>query len=262
LVWEQPHPILLAELCVRAAQAWDEQKVLLESYRDVVIESAEFMYDFIRKEGENFVLGPPLIPAQERHRPEEVWNPCYEEEYFRWGLSAANRWLERLGEAPRADFAEAAVKLKPPVVQDGVYLAHENCPDTFTKAPYNTDHPSMLGAYGLIPSPVIQREAMNATLERVLQAWDIPSTWGWDFPLMAMTACRLGRFTDAVHILLMDSPKNTYLPNGHNAQGKRDDLPCYLPGNGGLLLALAMLATNEEAARILGWQSEGITPYI
>ena len=31
----------------------------------------------------------------------------------------------------------------------------------------------------------------------------------------------------------LESPKNTWLPNGHN--GQRADLPVYLPGNGGLL---------------------------
>jgi hypothetical protein len=35
----------------------------------------------------------------------------------------------------------------------------------------------------------------------------------------------------------MQTPKNEYLPNGHNYQ--RANLPCYLPGNGALLLAVA-----------------------
>jgi hypothetical protein len=82
---------------------------------------------------------------------------------------------------------------------------------------------------------------MSDTLDRVLQDWDLDSLWGWDFPMMAMTAARLGRSKDAVDLLLMDNPKNTYLPNGHNAQGDKSDLPLYLPGNGGLLLAVAMM---------------------
>jgi hypothetical protein len=45
----------------------------------------------------------------------------------------------------------------------------------------------------------------------------------------------------------MESPKNTYLPNGHNAQGDREDLQVYLPGNGGLLLATAMMAAGWDA---------------
>jgi hypothetical protein len=44
----------------------------------------------------------------------------------------------------------------------------------------------------------------------------------------------------AVDALFLDSPKNVYLPNGHNYQAPR--LPLYLPGNGGLLAAVAMMA--------------------
>jgi len=40
--------------------------------------------------------------------------------------------------------------------------------------------------------------------------------------------------------LMMNTEKNRYLTNGHNWQ--RPNLPCYLPGNGGLLYAIAMMA--------------------
>jgi hypothetical protein len=55
-----------------------------------------------------------------------------------------------------------------------------------------------------------------------------------------MTAARLGEPTTAVDLLLMETEKNRYLANGHNWQ--RPNLPCYLPGNGGLLYAVAMMA--------------------
>jgi hypothetical protein len=44
----------------------------------------------------------------------------------------------------------------------------------------------------------------------------------------------------------MDTEKNRYLPNGHNWQ--RKNLPCYLPGNGGLLYAVAMMAAGWQGA--------------
>jgi len=68
--------------------------------------------------------------------------------------------------------------------------------------------------------------------------------WGWDFPMMAMTAARLGRPDLALKALLFESPKNEYLTNGHNKQADRADLPIYLPGNGGLLTAVAMMAAG------------------
>ena len=76
--------------------------------------------------------------------------------------------------------------------------------------------------------------------------WDWESTWGWDYPLIAMTAARLGEPELAVEALLTDVTKNTYLPNGHNYQ--RDDLKIYLPGNGGLLSAVAMMCAGWEGA--------------
>ena len=86
----------------------------------------------------------------------------------------------------------------------------------------------------------VDRETMRRTLGKVMKEWQWEKTWGWDYPLTAMTAARLGERKIAVDALLMPTPKNRYLPNGHNWQ--RDNLPCYLPGNGGLLYAVALMA--------------------
>ena len=37
-------------------------------------------------------------------------------------------------------------------------------------------------------------------------------TWGWDYPMTAMTAARLGETGMAVDALLLESEKNRYLP--------------------------------------------------
>jgi hypothetical protein len=63
---------------------------------------------------------------------------------------------------------------------------------------------------------------------------------------MAMTAARLGDPEQAVNVLLADAQKNTYLVNGHNYQDKR--LRLYLPGNGGLLAAVAMMACGWDGS--------------
>jgi len=44
--------------------------------------------------------------------------------------------------------------------------------------------------------------------------------------------------------LFVDAQKNRYLANGHNYQSAR--LPVYLPGNGGLLTAVAMMAAGWD----------------
>jgi hypothetical protein len=277
LLWQQPHPIMLAELCYRAYP----RKDFLREYRDIIVESAEFMCSFAHFEPQTdgagcgrYVLGAPYIPAQERHDPRAVLNAAYEVEYFRWGLRQANIWLERLGEPPRADFAEVAEKLAVPTIKDGLYLAHENCPGTFTTLPFYTDHPSMLAMYGILNSEKIDRAVMSATLDKVLEVWDKTTFYGWDFPMMAMTACRLGRREDAVRLLLLDSPKNTYLPNGHNRMEGDAALPLYLPGNAGLLLAVAMMSAGYDDTGSIadtaapgfpeGWtvRTEGLKKYI
>jgi len=242
LIWQQPHPIMLAELCWRAKKS----ESFLHDYRDIVVETAEFMKSFVHSENHSdesrYILGPPYIPAQERHDPKTILNAAFELEYFRWGFRTADEWLQRLGEQTR--YGEIAEKLSLPAVKDGVYLAHENCPDTFCKFPFYTDHPSMLAMYGVLNSDKIDTSIMSATLDKVLSVWDKKTFYGWDFPMMAMTACRLGRYKDAIDLLLMESLKNTWLENGHNKMTGDDALPLYLPGNGALLLATAMLAAG------------------
>jgi hypothetical protein len=240
LIWQQPHPIMLAELCYRAGEGQE----FFAEYRDVIVETAEFMASFLRWDGVRYVLGPPYIPAQERHDPRIVLNAAYEIEYFRWGLRQADVWLQRLGELPR--FGSIVDKLALPAQKDGVYLAHERCPDTFIKRPFYTDHPSMLAMYGVLNSKVVDPASMSATLDKTLAVWEMDTFYGWDFPMLSMCAARLGRREDALRLLLMEKPKNTYLSNGHNKQSGNGDLPLYLPGNAGLLLAVAMMAAGWD----------------
>jgi hypothetical protein len=109
-----------------------------------------------------------------------------------------------------------------PTVRDGAYAAIATEPYTIRE-----DHPSMLGAFGLLPATAgIEPEVMSATLDDVLRTWNWSSTWGWDFPMMAMTAARLGRGGDAVDLLLMDADKNRYLANGHNYQAAARPSTC------------------------------------
>ena len=101
----------------------------------------------------------------------------------------------------------------------------------------------MLAAMGVLPGAMVDRETMRRTLKRVLKDWQWAETWGWDYPMTAMTAARVGEPELAVDALLMDTSKNKYFANGHNYQ--RPGLPLYLPGNGGLLAAIAVMAKQD-----------------
>ena len=88
------------------------------------------------------------------------------------------------------------------------------------------------------------------------------NTWGWDFPMTAMTAARLGEPETAIDALFIESPRNAWLPNGHNAQ--RANLPLYLPGNGALLTATAMMACAWNGFPKGSWNVrwEGLRPLL
>ncbi|GIG87185.1 hypothetical protein [Plantactinospora endophytica] len=239
LLWQQPHPIFLAELVRRTT----DPDAALRRYADVVLESAAFMADYPVRGEHGYQLGPPLVPAQESYADlrETLTNPTFELAYWSWGLRIAQDWRTRLGLAPEPSWEKVATNLVRPHVRDGVYAAVDVPPYTL-----RDDHPSMLYALGLVPpTDLVDPEVMRATLHHVLADWDWPSTWGWDYPAIAMTATRLGEPQTAVDALLRPVPKNGYLPNGHNRQTAA--LPVYLPGNGGLLAAVALMARGADA---------------
>jgi hypothetical protein len=242
LIWQQPHPIFYAELCYQSRP----KRSTLEKYRELVFQSAEFMadYAFFDKRTSRYVLGPPVIPAQENHPPAETWNPTFELSYWSYGLRIAQKWRERLGLPRNTEWDRVIRNLSPLPSKNGVYLAHENCPETFSERNY--DHPSMLGAFGVLPGDGVDKQTMRRTLRETMSRWQWDKTWGWDYPLTAMTAARLGETQIAIDALMMKTEKNRYLVNGHNWQ--RPNLPCYLPGNGGLLYAIAMMAGGWKGA--------------
>ena len=233
LVWQQPHIIYMLEMAYRRKR----NRRFLEENWELLKETADFMVDFVGWDPVKKVYSicAPVIPVQECHKAMDVCNPAFEVEYFRDTLRIAGWWAERLGREKEELWEQVAEHMAELTEKDGVYLAHENCPTTFTE--YNRDHPSMLGAFGLIDSDRIDRTVMDNTLQLVEECWKYPTLWGWDFAMMAMTAVRLGKPEKAIELLLKESPKNCYVTSGNNRQTGRKDLPLYLPGNGSLLLA-------------------------
>ncbi len=240
LIWQQPHPIYYAELCYRARR----DRETLERYREIVFETAEFMasYPGWDESGQRYVLGPALIPAQESYGRDRArtLNPTFELAYWYWGLATAQKWRERLGLERHPDWDRVMGRLSRPSIREGVYTAIETRPYTLPR-----DHPSMVAALGLVPpTPLIDPHTMKRTFEYVIRTWRWPDTWGWDYPMLAMTAARLGEPEKAVDALFIESEKNRFLASGHNYQSSR--LPLYLPGNGGLLSAVAMMAAGWD----------------
>jgi protein-glucosylgalactosylhydroxylysine glucosidase len=247
LIWQQPHPIYYAELLYRR----NPTEQILNRYKEIVFPTADFMASYANFDSVNdrYILGPSLIPAQERFDPVKTINPPFELAYWYWGLSTAQKWRERLHLSRDSRWDNVLRKLSPLAQADRKYLAAESAPDSYSNSRYMTDHPAVLGAYGVLPgSRMVDTSIMRTTFVYILKNWDWNSTWGWDYPMMAMTAVRLGLPETALEILLKDTQKNTYLKNGHNYQDER--LRLYLPGNGGLLTAVAMMCAGFDGCSI------------
>jgi hypothetical protein len=253
LVWQQPHPIFYAELVYRERGG----RQTLERFREVVFESARFMasYATLDKASGRYVLGPPLQCAQERFPKDRTFNCAFELAYWRWGLETAQTWRERLGLAREPAWDTVLAGLSPLPTAEGIYaFAEERGPSTGAPAGRGKaipqiiprDHPSVVAALGVLPGPGVDHDTMRRTLDWIWERWTWADTWGWDYPMLAMTAARLGHPDRAVDALLLDTPKNVYRANGHNHQ--RPGLTIYLPGNGALLYAVAMMAAGWDGA--------------
>lgn len=244
LIWQQPHFIYMAELVYRNRQSSD----IIEKYKDLVFRTADFMASFATYDpGNDRYILKGIIPAQETLKASETINPPFELSYWHYALGVAQQWRERAGLPRKAEWDEIRDKLSPLAQKDGLYLAAETAPDTYENIRYTSDHPAVLGALGILPeNRLANPDIMKTTLSWIWDNWNWDQTWGWDYPMTAMCAARVGEPEKAVDALLMDKRTNTYLPNGHNYQNAR--LRIYLPGNGGLLTAVAMMCAGWDGA--------------
>lgn len=249
LIWQQPHVIYLAELLYRAADNDVRRKAVLDAYACLVDLTALFMGRFAEYDSvaDRFIIRG-CIPAQETLKADSTINPPFELAYWYTALDMARKWRERRGEEPVARWDSIIAKLSPLAYNaDSLYLAAETATATYTDRRFTSDHPALLGALGVMPhTPLVNDKVMTKTLDWIWDNWNWDETWGWDFPMVAMTCARLGLADRAVDALLMPKRTNTYLVNGHNYQDKR--LRVYMPGNGGLLTAVAMMCAGWDGA--------------
>lgn len=243
LIWQQPHFITYAELLYRDSPT----PATLEKYKERVFATADFMASFAHYDAEKkrYMLGPGVIPAQERFKAMQTFNPTYELAYWNWALNTALAWKKRLNEPAPKEWQDVLAKLSPLPVADNVYLATESATDSYTNPEFKTDHPSVLGTYGMLPeTTLLDKKIMKNTFDLVWDTWSWDKTWGWDFPMTAMSAARLNMPEKAIDALFMNVITNTYLKNGHNYQSER--LTLYLPGNGGILTTIAMMCAGWD----------------
>jgi len=132
----------------------------------------------------------------------------------------------------------------------------------------NRDHPSFLAAFGLLAGRSVNHDHMRCTLDAVVDYWDLRQTWGWDWPMMAMTAARLREPDMAVDFLMPTLAKNFQFgvsgmtprvhldqnvaeltagaPPGPDGPGYKRVAETYFPSNGALLLAVGLMVAGEQ----------------
>ncbi len=283
LIWQQPHYIYLAEEMYRA----NPSEETLQKYAEQVEATAEFMADFVNYDAQRQQYDLKGSTAMQECMTKDIsFNQPFELAYWQYGLSLANQWRERMGKPRDKGWDNIITQLsKLPEVQ-GIYTAGLPIGETDNLEsfdPFDTvdlngqsklstlnsqlstkkesfadkirnDHPAVLGACGMLPSAhtpysLLYDEAkMKQTLDWVMKHWNWATTWGWDYGMIAMCAARLGDPKTALKALLIDTQKNTYLKNGHNFQ-TADRLRIYLPGNGALLTAIAMMCAGWDGCQ-------------
>ena len=235
LLWKEPHPIFFAELEYRARPT----QATLEKWSDIINGTAEHMADYVSTDENGVGHLDPVMPPSELGITHDT---TFDLAYWRLGLLWANRWRTRCGLAPNAAWEKCAASLAPPAVdENGLYRrAPADAPERLEST---WEHPDLIGAFGQFPLlETFDADRAKRTLESVVERWEWEKCWGWDFPWTAMAAARLGRPDLAVEMLLDDSPRNRFDERGVNCGG-----PCpYLPGNGGLLYAVALMCAGWD----------------
>jgi hypothetical protein len=244
IIWNEPNPIYLAELCYRA----HPNRATLEKYEDLVFASADFLasYAYLDPQSDRYVLGPPIRSVSEHQAENNTMNPTFELAYWYFGLSTAQKWRQRLDLPPNPKWQNVLDKLSPLPVADGLYLDIQTSPDIYK---HNKPVPtSMLMAFGFLPkTPLVDEDTMRRTLRKVKQLDGTFTSWATG--AVAMTAARLGEQDLAVDVLCDNGPQTRFLANGLRPRPKEPlDCPAYLPVNGALLSAVAMMAAGWDGA--------------
>ncbi|KAK4618449.1 hypothetical protein CLAFUR0_11938 [Fulvia fulva] len=238
LIWQQPHALHFAEY------EWRDSPTVatLQKWNNVLFQTAEFMADYAywNQSTSRFDLGPPIYPVSENTNPNMTINAAFELAYWRFGLGVAIEWQKRQSKPVLDHWERVYSNLAPLPVSDDTYVIYEGIPDMWNNSTYTEDHPSMLGLYGwLPPQQGFNISVMENTYQHVLHRWNLSYSYGWDFPMLSMSAARLGHVDQSVDFLL--DAGFEFDDAGYPIGGARVPTP-YMPASASLLWAMAFLA--------------------
>lgn len=251
LLWKQPHPIFFAELEYRQKPT----RSTLEKWSEIIDETAEHMasYPVWDEERQCASLIPCILPSETGKTRDGVFDLVY----WRWGLEMAQTWRERMGKNRISHWDTINSQLAPLPIQEGIYVRTDEPGTRHNQKNYS--HPDSVGIFGMLPlTEGVNPKICKPTVKHVWETWEWDRCWGWDFPWTAMAAAKTGQQNLAVDILLAEAGyRNAYDETGLNRGGSH----YYLPGNGGLLYAVAMMAAGwddcEDEIHAPGFPQDG-----
>lgn len=249
LIWQQPHPMYFAEMEYRSFPT----SATLEKWDEVLTGIADFMasYAFWNATTGVYDLGPPMYPVSENTKPNATINPTFELAYWRFGLDVAAKWRVRQNKTVPEEWTHVYEHLAPFPVENGTYVTYEGIPDMWATPEYTEDHPGILGIYGVLPPDSRLNESVfENTVAKVHETWNFPFSYGWDFPLIAITEARRGDAERAVAQLLDEN--NAFDEVGMPVGGTRVPTP-YFPAAAGLLLAVGMMSAGWDGKEGMTW---------
>ncbi|KAI1754664.1 Six-hairpin glycosidase-like protein [Xylaria castorea] len=253
LMWQQPHPMFLAELRYQISPT----KETLERWDRVLTATADYMasYAWFNETSGRYDLGPPAYGVTENTPPTETLNLAYEIAYWRYGLDVARNWKQRLGQPVPVKWTTVAAKLASPPQIDGLYAVYEGLNDSWWQDPsLNRDPRSVIMLQGFLPDTQAVDSAVGLrTADKVAEIWTDDKIFGWGRPVLALNSARIGNPERAVGYLTAFD--YWVFDDAGFAQrgGNGGTPPPFMPGNAGFLYAVAYMAA--------GWQgSEGHAP--
>ncbi|KAF3044356.1 hypothetical protein E8E12_009345 [Didymella heteroderae] len=252
LIWQQPHPMYFAEIEYRSFPT----AATLEKWDHILSPIADFMvsYAFFNASTGAYDLGPPMYPVSENTPPNATVNPTFELAYWRFGLAVASAWQTRQNKTVPAKWTHVHDNLAPFPTENNTYVTYQGIENMWTTAEYTEDHPGLLGICGwLPPDPRINETVFNNTIAKVHETWNFSFSYGWDFPLLAITEARRGDAERAISQLL--DVNNAFNELGMPEGGTRVPTP-YFPSAAGLLLAVGMMAGGWDGQEGGIWPKE------
>jgi hypothetical protein len=239
LVWQQPHPIYLAELVYRAKHDRDT----LLKFQRIVFETADYMATFVDYDPDRkqFVLGPGVSSGDEKHTDvRHNLNPTMELAYWKWALQTAQQWRIRLNRPPDPDWQNVIDHLAAPTIRNGVYPALEFPVE---------NKPAFMATWmlGVLPGNGIDKDAMRNTLHATVNTKNPQNSITWGTAMAAMCAARLNEPDLAIDLLAGRYDQNPFRASGYTVR-RPEQTPMYMPANGGWLTAAAMMAAGWDGS--------------